>query len=41
MDWMLSAGDNPWYQLATRFGLRVLAALLLLFIGLGGARVGG
>jgi small conductance mechanosensitive channel len=41
MDWMLSAGDNPWYQLATRFGLRVLAALLLLFIGLRVARMVG
>lgn len=41
MDWMLSGSENPWYQLATNFGLRVLGALLLLFVGLRVARMVG
>lgn len=41
MDWKLPTSDNPWIQLLSSYGLRVLGALLLLLLGLRLARMIG
>lgn len=41
MDWKLPTSDNPWIQLLSSYGLRVLWALLLLLVGLRLARMIG